>query len=235
MTLPKIELPLFELKLPSDGQSVKFRPFTVKEEKFLLVAQESEEPKSRLLAMRQIVNNCCIDLPDDIGKMPSFDLEYCFLKIRSKSVGNEIEVAYQDNDDQKIYEFKINLDEVEITRNPDHKNTFNIIDNIGVVMRYPTIEQLTEIQMDLANDPSSILNLVRACIDVIYDDDSAYETKDYTDAELTEFVDSIPSAEFVKIARFFETMPVLRHELKYKDSNGTEKIITLEGIDDFFQ
>lgn len=235
MGLPKINLPLFELKLPSSGETVKFRPFTVKEEKFLLIAQESDDSKARLLAIRQIVNNCCVDLPTDIGKLPSFDLEYCFIKIRSKSVGNELELAYRDKTDNRIYEFVVDLDELEVAFNPEHKNTFPITDTLGVVMGYPTIEQLAEMNLDLDKDPAGILELVKACISSIYDEETVYETKDYSDKELDEFIESLPLDSFDAFTRFFETMPVLRHELHYKDKDGTEKTITLEGIDDFFQ
>ena len=115
MSLPKIKYPIFELTLPSNGETVNFRPFTVKEEKFLLISQESQDQKDRIRAMRQIVNNCCINLPKDIGLLPVFDLEYCFLKIRAKSVGNIVELKYKDLTDEKIYEFQVDLDETKLS------------------------------------------------------------------------------------------------------------------------
>jgi hypothetical protein len=234
MSLPKIQYPIFELTLPSNKETVKFRPFTVKEEKLLLISQESEDQKERMRAMRQIVNNCCFDLSQDIGLLPSFDLEYCFLKIRSKSVGNIIELKYKDLTDNKIYNFEVDLDELEVTFTENHKTTIKINDDLGVVMRYPTIEIINDIKTDLSN-PESVFEVIKKCVATIYDADDVYDTKDYTDKEITDFIESIPAKAFEDIGDFFVTLPVLTHELHYKDSDGTDKTITLQGIDDFFQ
>jgi hypothetical protein len=234
MSLPKIQYPIFELTLPSNKEIVKFRPFTVKEEKLLLISQESEDQKERMRAMRQIVNNCCFDLSQDIGLLPSFDLEYCFLKIRSKSVGNIVELKYRDLTDNKIYNFEVDLDELEVTFTENHKTTIKINDDLGVVMRYPTIEIINDIKTDLSN-PESVFEVIKKCVATIYDADDVYDTKDYTDKEIADFIESIPAKAFEDIGDFFVTLPVLTHELHYKDSDGTDKTITLQGIDDFFQ
>ena len=234
MSLPKIEYPLFELTLPSDKSKVQFRPFTVKEEKLLLIAQESEDQKDRVRAMRQIVNNCCIDLPKDIGLLPSFDLEYCFLKIRSKSIGNIVELKYRDLTDQKIYSFEVDLDELEITYDENHNKTIKIADDLGMIMAYPTMEMLEKVDTN-AEDNETAFKLIRLCVDTIYDAENAYVAKEYSEKELSEFIDSLPVKAFEDITTFFSTLPVLKHELHYKDSEGTEKTITLQGIDDFFQ
>jgi T4 bacteriophage base plate protein len=234
MSLPKIEYPIFELVLPSNKTKVTFRPFTVKEEKLLLIAQESEDQKERIRAIRQIINNCCFDLPKDIGLLPSFDLIYCFLKIRSKSVGNIIEVKYKDLTDEKIYTFDIDLDELEIVFNDKHNPNIKISENLGLIMTYPTIEMLEKTSTN-ENSTDALFNLIKQCVSAIYDSDTVYETKDYTLEEISTFVESIPAKAFEDITIFFDTMPELRHELTYKDSEGTEKKIILQGIDDFFQ
>jgi hypothetical protein len=234
MSLPKIQYPIFELTLPSSKETVKYRPFTVKEEKLLLISQESEDQKERIRAMRQIVNNCCFNLSQDIGLLPSFDLEYCFLKIRSKSVGNIVELKYRDLTDNKIYNFEVDLDELEVNFSDDHKQTIKINDTLGIVMKYPTVELLNSIKTDI-EDPETVFEVIKKCVATIYDEDNTYDTKDYTDKEIAEFVESIPAKAFEEITEFFETIPVLKHELHYKDSEGTDKTITLQGIDDFFQ
>jgi len=234
MSLPKIQYPIFELTLPSSKETVKYRPFTVKEEKLLLISQESEDQKERIRAMRQIVNNCCFNLSQDIGLLPSFDLEYCFLKIRSKSVGNIVELKYRDLTDNKIYNFEVDLDELEVTFSDDHNSTIKINDTLGIVMKYPTVELLNSIKTDI-EDPETVFEVIKKCVATIYDEDNTYDTKDYTDKEIAEFVESIPAKAFEEITKFFETIPVLKHELHYKDSDGTDKTITLQGIDDFFQ
>ena len=234
MSLPKIQYPIFELTLPSNKETVTYRPFTVKEEKLLLISQESEEQKERIRAMRQIVNNCCFNLSQDIGLLPSFDLEYCFLKIRSKSVGNIVELKYRDLTDNKIYNFEVDLDELEVAFNENHKTSIKINDDLGIIMKYPTVELLNSIKTDI-EDPETVFEVIKKCVATIYDEDNTYDTKDYTNEEITEFVESIPAKAFEDITEFFETIPVLKHELHYKDSDGTDKTITLQGIDDFFQ
>jgi hypothetical protein len=232
--LPKITYPIFELILPSNKKKYNFRPFTVKEEKLLLIANESEDFKDKIRAIRQIVNNCMLDLNTDIGLLPAFDLEYSYLKIRAKSVGEEVELRYRDNTDNQVYDFTIDLNDIEVTFNEKHKSTIQLTDIIGIQMRYPTIEMLDTIQIN-KEDPASILSLVKACIATIYDEDSVYDTNEHTDQELSEFVESIPGKAFEKIIEFFDTIPVLKHDLVYTDQEGTEKTITLQGIDDFFQ
>ena len=233
-SLPKIKYPIFELTLPSTKETIKFRPFTVKEEKLLLIAQEGDELTDRLTAIRQVVNNCMLNLPKDVGLLPSFDLEYCFLKLRSKSVGNEIQLTYRDNSDEKNYDFEVDLDKIEITFDENHNKTIQLTEDLGVVMEYPTIETIIAIGNNIG-DSTATLNLIKKCISTIFDNDNSWNVSDYTDKEITEFIESIPTKQFEKISDFFETTPVLKHDLHYTDSAGTEKTITLQGISDFFQ
>jgi hypothetical protein len=234
MSLPKIKYPIFDLTLPSTKEQINFRPFTVKEEKLLLIAQESENQADKIRAIRQIINNCCFNLPKDVGLLPSFDLEYCFMKIRAKSIGNIVELKYKDLTDKKIYTFEVDLDELEIKFNPEHNKTVSISDDLGLIMKYPTIEVLESVKDDLKSTESSF-TIIKKCIETIYDSDNTYDTSDYSDEDLSVFVESIPAKAFEGITKFFDTSPTLKHELKYKDEEGTEKTITLQGIDDFFQ
>jgi hypothetical protein len=234
MSLPKIQYPIFDLTLPSTKEKITFRPFTVKEEKLLLIAQEGGNRIEQIRAIRQIINNCCFDLPKDVGLLPSFDLEYCFIKIRAKSIGNIVELKYKDLTDSKIYTFEVDLDQIEIKFNPEHSNTVTISEDLGLVMKYPTIEVIESIKDDLKSTESSFM-LIKKCIDTIYDAENTYNASEYSDKDLTEFVESIPAKAFEGITEFFDNLPVLVHELNYKDTEGTEKTITLQGIDDFFQ
>lgn len=230
--LPKIQYPIFEFTMPSDKSIIKFRPFTVKEEKILLIAQESENSSDRLIAMRQIVNNCCLNLNKPVETIAAFDLEYAFLKIRAKSVGNIVELKYQDTTDKKIYNFAVNLDEVEVNFTEGHTNKIEISSDLGLIMKYPTVETYAKNSTEKSD---TLIEIVQDCIDTVYDSDNVYVFDQYTYKEKTEFVESITSDGFKQIVEFFNTMPVLSHELNYQDSQGTDKKITLLGIDDFFQ
>ena len=165
--------------------------------------------------------------------MPLFDLGYCFLKIRAKSVGNEIELNYRDNIDDKIYSFMINLDELEVTFPEGHEKNIQLDESLGLVMQYPTVEMLDSISEKDSEEDITIA-LIKQCIESIYDKDNVYNTKEYSDAEMLEFIESIESSKFKKIEKFFDTMPILEHTLTYTDTAGTEKIIILNDISDFF-
>ena len=175
--LPKLDKPLFELTVPSMNKKFKFRPFTVKEEKILLTAQQSGEDKDIILAIKQVVNNCCHDSSFDIDDLATFDLEYMFLKLRAKSVNNIIEVAYRDNEDDQVYEFKINLDEVQmINMDSDSAKVISVSDTVGLKMKYPSVTIIDNIPD--YEDPSEIIDyLVKNCIDYIYDEESVYPAK----------------------------------------------------------
>lgn len=231
MAFPKITLPIFELKLPSTDEFVKYRPFTVKEEKMLLVAQESENDRDRLNSIRQIVNNCIIsETIKDVNSLPSFDLMYCYIKIAAKSISNEVSLSFRDQDDNKVYNFIVDLDKLEITRDPNHTNMLEFESGVGVIMRYPTVEIINSV-VGTENETEELLY---RCIETIYDSENTYSVADGTREELIEFVESIPRKDFEKVIEFFETMPELKHDLHYKDSNGTAKTITLRDMDDFF-
>lgn len=233
--LPKIEYPIFTFILPSTKKTIEYRPFTVKEEKLLLIAGESEDISDQIRAMRQVVNNCCLNLETDIGLLPQFDLEFAFLKIRSKSVSNEVELKYKDKVSGKVYSFIVDLDEIEITEHPGHSNIIQLTEDVGVIMKYPTLEMLTTFSNKDITKTENLLEYLEGCIESIFDSNQVYDVSIYSKEELMSWLESIPRSGLVKVVEFFETMPELKHDLVYTDVEGIERTIALRGIDDFFQ
>jgi hypothetical protein len=233
MTLPKIDKPLFDLHVPSMDKVAKFRPFVVKEEKILLIAQQSGQEKDIIQAIKQVVNNCVQEKGFDVDKLATFDLEYLFLKLRAKSVNNIIEVSYRDLEDDKVYPFVIDLDDVEMQNKQKMSNKIAITDSVGIVMKYPSVTILDNLPADAS--PTDIVEyLVRACIDCVYDEETVYKASDYTEDELTEFLDSLSIDTFNKIREFFDTLPQMYYKLEYKNSLGNERVIELTTLNDFF-
>jgi len=230
--LPKIDLPLFELELPSSGKKIKYRPFTVKEEKILLVAQESDEPEQTVLSVKQIVNNCLVDI--DVEKLAMFDLEYVLLMLRSKSVDNNIKFAIKDPDTEETVELEIDLNEVKVTRDDEHSNRVKINDDYTLFLRYPTIEEFIKIASADQNDPLVNYFIMISCLDKIASDDDVYKFEDYTDEEIDDFMENLQGDVLKKIQTFFETMPKLRHEMKYTNQDGKEQTFVIEGMRSFF-
>ena len=233
MALPKINSPTFELKLPSTGQSVKYRPFLVKEEKILLVAQQSGELKDILNAVVQIANNCIYD-DIEVEKLPLFDIEFIFINLRSKSVSNVSEVMINDPDDGNQYKVEIDLDKVIIERpEKEISNKIDLGDGIGVIMRYPSITYMNSIGTAV-NDADTAINIIMACVDKVYDTDNVYEASEYSKEELNEFIMSLSSKQFQNIQEFFNNQPKVTQKIKYKTKDGKEKELVLEGLNDFF-
>lgn len=232
MTLPKVEKPLFELFVPSMNKSVKARPFVVREEKILLTAQQSGEEKDIILAIKQVLNNCIAD-DFDVDELATFDLEYMFLKLRSRSVNNIIEVSYRDNEDEKVYDFQIDLDEVELKMNKDISNIIMVTDVLGIKMKYPSVTILDSVPD--TNDAGEVVEyLIKSCVDQIFDEDSVYLSNQYTDEELTDFLDSLDIETFGKIREFFNNLPQMYHKIEYTNKNGNLRTIELTTLSDFF-
>jgi hypothetical protein len=231
MALPKISTPILSFVIPSTQEIKKFRPFLVKEEKILLLAQQGEDTDS-LLALKQVITNCCHD-NIDVDKLTTFDIEYLFLKLRSKSVNNVVKLRYRDKEDDKIYDFEVNLDEVEIKINPEHSNKIQINEELGMIFKYPDVNLTNAIgKVETADD--LFTKVVIYCIDSIYDKDKVYSPAEYTEEELIEFIDQLDHATFEKIQKFFDTMPKLYHELNYTNEMGNARTIKLESVKDFF-
>lgn len=232
--LPKIDKPLFDMIVPSMSKSFKFRPFTVKEEKILLTAQQSGEDKDIILAIKQVINNCCQDSTFDIDDLATFDLEFLFLKLRARSVNNIIEVSYRDNEDDKVYDFQINLDDVQmINLNSNTSNLISVTDTIGIKMKYPSVTIIDNIPD--YKEPSDIIDyLIKNCIDCIYDADSVFSTKDISSEELDEWLNNLDIETFGKIREFFDKLPQMYYKLTYENSLGTKRVIELSTLNDFF-
>jgi hypothetical protein len=241
--LPKIDVPIFELILPSTGKPLRYRPFLVKEEKLFLMAAEAEDIKTVVDAIRQVINNCCLD-EIEVEKLPIYDIEYIFLKLRARSISEVVNLKYRcfneipdDKGENKqctgTVEFDIDLLSIEPTRNNEHTNKIPVNEKLGIVMKYPSFELLNEFATDINNE--KLLELILNCIDYIYDEESIYYSKDSTKEELVEFVDSLPAASFTKIQDFFETMPKIKHTLNFQCPKCSHKEdITIEGVQSFF-
>ena len=232
MKLPVIDKPLFELPWPSQSTKVLARPFLVKEEKILLSAQQSEDDKDIILAIKQILQNCIQDPNFSANKLATFDLEYMFLKLRARSVSNIVDVTYRDYEDEKEYSFSIDLDEVDILKNENFDNKVMVTDEIGVVLQYPLVSAIESMP---DGDPTERAeHLIKSCIKSIFDADNVYPAEDYSDEEIGEFLDSIDVASFDKIRTFLQTIPQMYYKIEYTNSMGSERKIELTSLRDFF-
>ena len=232
MALPKIDLPLNELVLPSTGGKVKYRPFTVKEEKILLVAAETKDPHAEMMAIKQVVNNCLFDIY--INEIAMIDLEYVFLKLRSSSISNTTEFMITDPDTQEQVRLDFDVDSMEVTRNPDHKKEIQINDDLVLYLKYPSIDEFAGILDMDSNDPLMNYRILIACLDKLATEDEVHNFKDHTPEEIAQFMDGMSGDVIKKVTTFFETMPKLKQELKYTNSNGDEKTFVVEGMRTFF-
>lgn len=233
MPLPKIDKPLFEVNIPSQDRKIKVRPFAVREEKILLIAQQSGDDKEIILGIKQVLNNCIAEPNFDIDSLATFDLEYMFLKLRARSISNVINVSYRDNEDDKVYDFEIDLDEVDMLKKTESSNVIKINDNVGIKMKYPSV---TIIDSTPSNITAAELveYLVSHCIDVIYDGDMVYPSSEFTDKELAEWVEQLDIETFNKIRSFFDNLPQMYYAIEYKNSNGNDRVIELTSLSDFF-
>lgn len=233
MSLPKIDYPIYNIQVPSLKKEFKFRPFLVKEEKLLLMAKENENPIEILSAIKQIINNCSEDKNFEINKTALFDLEYLFLKLRAVSVDNTVSVSYKDTEDGKVYDFEINLDEVEVIFPEKIDNRIEITDKSGIIMRYPSAT-LYDDEEFLKLEKEQLFELIIRCIDSIYMEDEIYEAKDYKKKELEEFLENLNIKIFEKIQKFLLSVPKLEKRLQYKNSLGNDREIVLSSLSDFF-
>ena len=236
MALPKLNTPTYELEMPSTDEKIQFRPFLVKEEKILMIAMESGKNADIVNAVKEIVSACTFD-KINISNIPMFDVEYIFLKIRSKSVGETSKLKILCPDDKKTYaNVEVNLEEVQVQVGDDHTNKIDLGSGKGIIMTYPSVDSFLEsgIQNITA---SNMLDMIGSCILQIYEDkgEKVYEAKDQTKKELSEFIESMNTGQFKDIQKFFDTMPRLKHTIKVKNPK-TKKTseVTLTGLNDFF-
>ena len=238
MPLPKIATPTYELELPSTGQSIKYRPFLVKEEKVLVIALESEDNKQITTAIKAVLKSCILTKGVKVESLPTFDIEYLFLNIRGKSVGEELEVNVICPDDgETTVPVIINLDDIEVQKDEKHSNKIKIDDSIMMELKYPSLDQFIKNNFDF-NDKNAMdqsFDLIAACIDKVYTEDEVWATADCTKKEVKEFLESMNSQQFKEIEAFFETMPKLSHTINVTNPNTkVESEVTLEGLASFF-
>ena len=238
MPLPKIATPTYELELPSTEETIKFRPFLVKEEKLLVLALESEDTKQITTAIKNVIKNCILTKGVKVETLPTFDIEYLFLNIRGKSVGEVLDVNIICPDDGETeVEVKIDLDEIKVKKNDDHKRQIKLDDSIMMEMKYPSLEQFVKNNFDL-NDKNAMdqsFELIASCVDKVYSEDEVWAAADCTKKEMTEFLEQMNSSQFKEIESFFETMPKLSHTIKVKNpKTKKENEIVLEGLASFF-
>lgn len=233
MSLPKISYPTYNINIPSLKKAFKFRPFLVKEEKLLLMAKESETASDILTSIKQVVNNCCSDRGFDVNKLAIFDLEYLFLKLRAFSVDNVCKVSYKDAEDEKTYDFEIDLNNVEVEFPEKIDNNIKITNKTGIVMKYPS-STLYDDKDFLNLKKDYLFELIIRCIDKIYDGDNVYEAKEYKPKEIGEFLENLDSKTFSSIQEFLTNTPKIKHVIEYKNSLGHDRKIELSSLDDFF-
>ena len=236
MALPKIDVPIYELTVPSTDEKIKYRPFLVKEEKLLLIAMESGENSDILRAVKDIVDSCTFNKMK-IGNMPMFDVEYIFLQIRAKAVGEVSTLRVLCLDDMKTYaKVEVDLNEIEVQVTDAHTNKIELTDKMGVIMKYPTVNSFVENKIDDIS-PANMLDVIITCIDKIYDKkgEEVYDAKDSTKQELVDFVEQMNTTQFADVQKFFDTMPSLTHEITVKNpKTKKESKVTLNGLNDFF-
>lgn len=238
MPLPKIATPTYELEIPSLKKSVKYRPFLVKEEKILIIAMESEDPKQIAEAVKTVIGNCIITRGIKIEQLSTFDIEYLFLNIRGKSVGEEVDVLITCPDDGTTQvPVSINLDEIKVQVKPDHSRDIKLDDSLTLRMKYPSMEEF--IKSNFSNESEvtveDTFGMITSCVEQIYSEDESWAASDVTKKELNEFLEQLTSSQFKEIERFFETMPKLSHTINIKNpSTGVESEVVLEGLTSFF-
>jgi hypothetical protein len=239
MALPVINAPEYFLELPSTGQKVKYRPFVVREEKVLLLALESEDISEMSNAVKNVLSSCVKGENVNIETLPTFDIEYLFLNIRGKAVGEEIEVNLLCPDDQETYVLtRIFIDEIKVKKNPDHKKQIKLNDSLMMELKYPSLEQFIKSNFDFQNKKNQLeqsLDLIASCVDKIYNEEEVWTSSDVTREEIIEFIENMNSSQFRQVEEFFETMPRLEHKVKIRNPNTkVESEITLTGLSDFF-
>ena len=240
MPLPTITTPTYELKLPSSGKKIKYRPFLVKEEKILIIALESKGQAEITNAVKDVLKKCVLTRGVNVDSLPTFDIEYIFLNIRSKSIGEAINVRVTCPDDGETeVPVTIYVDEIQVVKSKDHKIDIPLDDKMTLRMKYPSINQFVETNFDIKDDPlenvSKTFKIISDCIDTIFTQEDAWEAKDYSEKERVEFIERLHSKQSKEVERFFATMPKLSHTIEITNPNTKKKSsVVLEGLSDFF-
>ena len=240
MPLPTIETPTYELKMPSSGKKIKYRPFLVKEEKILIIALESRNQNEITNAVKDVLKKCILTRGVKVDDLPTFDIEYIFLNIRAKSIGEDIRLTVTCPDDRETQvPVTIYVDEIKVTKPEGHTNDVVIDDKLTLRMKYPSLNQFVESNFEVDDDPEALVNktfkVVADCMDTVFTEEDAWEAKDYTSSERVKFVEQLNSKQYKKVENFFATMPKLSHTIEVVNPNTKKKSsIVLEGLADFF-
>ena len=238
MPLPKITAPTYELVLPSSGRKCRYRPFLVKEEKLLIIAMESEDTKQITEAVKNVLKNCILTRGIKVEKLATFDIEYLFLNIRGKSVGEDVEVMITCPDDGETQvPALINLDDIKVVTSDEHTKDIKVDDTLSIRMKYPSMDEFIKNNFDVADmNIDDTFKLIASCIEQVYSEEESWSASDCTNKELVDFIDQLGSKQFKEIEKFFETMPKLTHTLKVVNpKTKVENSILLEGLQSFFE
>ena len=238
MPLPKINTPTFELVLPSTGKKIKYRPFLVREEKILIMAMESNNTNQITDAIVQIMNDCIITRGIKVEKLSTFDIEYLFLNVRAKSVGETVEVNVTCPDDgETSVQMEIDIDSIKVQKNKGHRNTIKLDKDLSMKLRYPSLDQFVESNFEVTGQSNvdQSLKMITSCIDIIYNEEESWSAADSTQKELEEFIEQLNTKQFKQIENFFSTMPKLSHTIIVKNpKTEVESEVVLEGLAAFF-
>lgn len=238
MPLPQIATPSYTLELPSIKKEIKYRPFLVKEEKILIIAMESEDSKQIADAVKNVISNCILTKGVKVDQLSTFDIEYLFLNIRGKSVGETVDVLITCPDDGKTQvPISINLDDIQVVVNENHSRDIKLDDSLTLRMKYPSMHEF--VKTNFGNDfnitVDQTFDLIVSCIEQVYSEEESWTASDCTKKELSDFIEQLSSKQFKQVEKFFETMPKLSHTLKVKNPNtGVESEVLLEGLSSFF-
>ena len=239
MPLPKIATPTYELVLPSTKQEIKYRPFLVKEEKILIMALESEDSKQITSAIKTVIRDCILTRGIKVEKLATFDIEYLFLNVRAKSVGETVEVNVTCPDDGETQVLvEVDIDSIKVQKDSNHSNIVKLDDTLSLQMNYPSLNQFIETNFDIGSEKSEVdqsLDVIMSCINQVYTEEESWDASECTKKELREFVEQMNSKQFKKLEEFFNTMPKLSHTLKVTNPNtDVENEVVLEGLASFF-
>lgn len=233
MALPQLNTPSYEMTVPSTGEAVKFRPFLVKEQKLLMIAQETGTDKDMARAMTDIIKSCTDGAVKDVEKLPTFDIEYMFIQIRGKSVGDNVDITVTCPDDGETnVPVTVNLSEIKVQGLENHKKEIMVTDTIGLRMKYPTMDSVVKYSAKDTKAVDLTFGVIKDCLECIFDENEVYE--DMSKKELDEFIESMNTEQFAKVQEFFDTMPKVRHVVKVTNPNtGNDNEIVLEGMQSF--
>ena len=239
MPLPTIATPTYEIELPSNKKKVKYRPFLVKEEKILIIAMETEDPKQIARAVKDVISNCILTRGVKVDQLSTFDIEYLFLNIRGKSVGEDIEVLITCPDDgvTQVPTF-INLDEIKVQVNAEHNRDIKLDDQLSLRMKYPSMNEFIKTNFSVENEEITVddtFELISSCIDQVYNEEESWSASEYSKKELSAILEQLSSKQFKEIEKFFETMPKLSHTITVTNpKTGVDSDVVLEGLTAFF-